>query len=245
MKLILFRRASDFEFRWRFWLVAALFLAAFSMSRFDPVNAGEALLGWGARAGMPLRPGGTPGELQALYFVFATVVGAAAWLRTWGSAYVHSPTVHDRNLRSERLVADGPYRHVRNPLYLGNLLLSVGLGILASRLGFIVLFLGMWILTRRLIGREEAGFAASQGERFRAFRAAVPRLWPALRPRLAPSGMRPNWKQAVVGEVLMWGLTAAFFCYAATLNFEIFWIMVIAAVLLRFAAKVRVTPVLC
>ncbi len=245
MKLTSFSRASDFEFRWRFWLVVALFWAAFSMSRFDPVNAGEALLNWGARAGMPLGPGGTRSELQALYFVFAAVVGAAAWLRTWASAYVHSRTVHDRNLRSERLVADGPYRHVRNPLYLGNLLLAVGLGILASRLGFIVLFLGMWILTRRLIGREEAGFAASQGERFHTFRATVPRLWPALRPRLAPSGMRPNWRQAAAGEALMWGLTAAFIGYAATLNFEVFWIMVIAAFLLRFAAKVRGTPVLC
>jgi len=43
-------------------------------------------------------------------------------------AYLHSSVVHDSQLHSDRLVADGPYRRVRNPLYLGNILLAFGLG---------------------------------------------------------------------------------------------------------------------
>jgi len=45
-----------------------------------------------------------------------------------GRGYLHSSVVNDRQLHPERLVANGPYRWVRNPLYLGNILLAFGWG---------------------------------------------------------------------------------------------------------------------
>jgi hypothetical protein len=35
---------------------------------------------------------------------------------------------HDTALHSDKLVADGPYRHLRNPLYAGVFLINGGLG---------------------------------------------------------------------------------------------------------------------
>ena len=36
-------RATDFEFRYRFWLITAVFFIAFWCYRFDHVNAGAAI----------------------------------------------------------------------------------------------------------------------------------------------------------------------------------------------------------
>ena len=77
--------------------------------------------------------------LQGLFVLSATLVTAAAWIRTWGGAYLRTEVVHDTAVRTERLVADGPYRHLRNPLYFGNMLLAAGMAMLASRTGAVVI----------------------------------------------------------------------------------------------------------
>jgi Phospholipid methyltransferase len=43
------------------------------------------------------------------------------------------------------LVADGPFRWTRNPLYDGGILLAAGMGLLASRLGWVVMTFGLAI----------------------------------------------------------------------------------------------------
>ena len=63
---------------------------------------------------------------------------------------------------------------------------------MASRIGFLVLVLGVIGFNYRLIIREEAGILASQGGVYDAYRAAVPRLLPALRPRVPSGNATPN-----------------------------------------------------
>jgi hypothetical protein len=133
--------------------------------------------------------------------------------------------VHDVRLHTEALVADGPYRHVRNPLYLGTFLLSIGLGLLASRSGFLVLAIGGAIRILRLIGREESELGKEQGERFRAFCRAVPRLLPSLRARIPASGAKPLWAQAFRGEGFMWGFFLTMAAFAITLRDRVAWIL--------------------
>src|SRR3954469_14260740 len=168
-------RATDFEFRYRFWFIFLLFWVAFSAYWIDHRGAGVSLV----RLFGPV----SDTAVHAVFGVAALLAGIAALVRTWASAYLQSERVHDANLRTEGVVADGPYRHLRNPLYFGNLLLAVGMGLLASRLCFVILVVGHAVFLRRLIGREESELLATQGERYRAFFDAVPRLWPSLRPR--------------------------------------------------------------
>ena len=217
-------RATKFEFEQRFWIIGLIFGAGFWLYAIDRTNAAVAIL----RAIAPaVDPDGDAGNsrLPLIFGAGAALVFAAAWLRTWATAYLRTEVVHDASQHSEALVADGPYRYVRNPLYLANLPLIAGVGFMASRLGWIVMVAGMWLFTYRLILREEEGLLHTQGESFRAYVKAVPRLWPAFTPRIASGGTRPRWAQAVGGEMFTWLIGAAVLTFAVTLNFRLFGIV--------------------
>jgi protein-S-isoprenylcysteine O-methyltransferase Ste14 len=221
-------RATDFEFRHRFWVIGAIFWAGFSCYFLDPQNAAVALIRTLHGGAVDFDVPAARHALQLVFALGAALAALGAAVRTWASAYLASERVHDPELRSESLVADGPYRHVRNPLYLGLLLLTLGLAPTASRLGFPVLIAGITVVCLRLIGREEAELLASQGESYAAYLRAVPRLWPALRPRLPAGGQPPRWGQAWAGEGFVWGLAAASAIFAATLDMKIFEVAAIA-----------------
>ena len=115
-------------------------------------------------------------------------------------------------------MADGPFRYTRNPLYFANLPMAAGIGVMASRLGWIFLVAANWFFVYRLIFREEDALRQSQGESYRAYCRAVPRFWPSLTPRI-PSGNRtPQWRQAFVGESFVWLFGFAELCFALTLS---------------------------
>jgi protein-S-isoprenylcysteine O-methyltransferase Ste14 len=221
--------ARDFEFRHRLWLFWGIYLAAFLCYGFDHTCAGEALVR--LLVGPQRNPAQGRYTLHAVYGAGGVLVVAGAMLRTWAAAFLQSQVLHDLDLRSETLVADGPYRWVRNPLYLGGVIVAAGVGLIASRTGWFVLVAGMIVFAYRLIGREEMGLLASQGETYRAYCAAVPRLFPSLLPRVARAGLKPLWNQAVVGESWVWVLAAAVVCYALTLKIEATYGIVVAALL--------------
>jgi protein-S-isoprenylcysteine O-methyltransferase Ste14 len=217
-------RATDFEFRHRFWFIGGIFWLGFSCYNLDHHNAAAALA--------KLFLGGnfdpnSPASAPALHLIFAfaallSILAAA--LRTWAAAYLRSEIVHDHALHSEGLVADGPFRWVRNPLYDGGILLAAGIGLLASRLGWFVMTFGLTLFYYRLVVREEAALLQSQGESFRAYCAAVPRFLPGLSPRVKSSGAKPRWGQAFAGEIFMWGFAASVIAFAISLRPRIFYI---------------------
>jgi len=221
-------RATDFEFRYRFWMIGLIYLLGFSAYRIDPVNVVEYAVG-------KITGHGTPqAEIlaHALFGVGALIMFFAAALRTWAAAYLKSDVVQDPALHAERLVADGPYRHLRNPLYLGGILVAFGFGFLAGRVGFVFISAGFAIFFLRLIGLEESRLAATQGETYREYLAKVPSLWPSLRPRVPAGGVRPQSRQAFAGEIFMWGFFAGMAAFAATLNEDVIWIITAAALAL-------------
>ncbi len=215
-------QASEIEFRARFWTIAGIFCVGFFLYSIDHVNASDALtrLVSGHANENSLRYG----HYITAFFALGTLsVALGALIRSWAESYLHSSIVHDAALHGELLVADGPYRYVRNPLYLGNLLLAIGVGLLASRSGFLVISIGMWILVYRLILREETTLLQSQGESYRRYLAAVPRLLPSPTPRVPASGAKPNWLDGFTGELFMWGGAAAMAVFTITKNIGYFW----------------------
>jgi protein-S-isoprenylcysteine O-methyltransferase Ste14 len=219
------REASEFEFRNRFWFIAGIFTVGFLLYRFDPVNASEAAGRW-VLGGHPDESSRAFGHWITFFFALGTLlVVMGALVRSWAESYLHSSIVHDSKLHGEKLVADGPYRHVRNPLYLGNLFLAFGLGFLASRLGFLVISVGMVLFVYRLILREETTLTRAQGESYRRYFAAVPRLFPALLPRVPAGGAKPNWLDGFTGEMFMWAGAAAMAVFTFTQSVRWFWIV--------------------
>lgn len=210
-------RATKFEFEQRFWIIAAIYAAGFCLFNVDHVRAVVGLRHL-------IAPWLTRDSAEAITFAKAVIMAGAllvfltAALRTWGAAYLRTDVVHDTSQHSETLVADGPFRYVRNPLYFANLPMAVGVGVMASRLGWIFMVAANWLFVYRLIFREEEALRQSQGESYLAYCQAVPRFWPSLAPRI-PSGNRaPQWRQAFAGESFIWLFGLAELCLALTLS---------------------------
>jgi hypothetical protein len=100
-----------------------------------------------------------------------------------------------------------------------------GIGVMASRWGWLFMFVGTWVFVYRLILREEYGLLESQGESYRAYLRAVPRFWPALAPRVPSGGAQPRWGQAIGEETIFWLFGVAVLCFALTLNIKLTWIV--------------------
>jgi hypothetical protein len=113
-------------------------------------------------------------------------------------------------MRSDGVVADGPYRYVRNPLYLGSWLNLLALALLMPASGAVFTLVGVVVFHLRLVLGEEAFLREKLGEPYAAYCAWVPRLLPAVRPQIAASGARPRWGQAVLAEIFMWGSAVSF-----------------------------------
>ena len=229
-------RATRFEFEKRFWIICAIYFSGFCLFGFDQISFIAALRHLIAASI-------ASGELRTTMFariviaVGALLVFLAAAVRTWGAAYLRTEVVHDTAQHSEALVADGPFRYTRNPLYLATLLMAAGIGVLASRSGFVFLVLANWIFVYRLIFREEESLLKTQGESYRAYWRAVPRFWPALRLRIPSGNRQPDWGQAFAGESFVWLFGVAELLVAVTLNP---WVGVVTF-LLGFVAHFLIT----
>jgi protein-S-isoprenylcysteine O-methyltransferase Ste14 len=214
-------KATSWEFNNRALIFGLVFAVSFPLYAVDHQNSTQALAVWlgphiGVDADLLTRSG---------FAVAAVLLMFAALLRTWASSYLHSDVVYATEVKSESLVADGPYRRVRNPLYLANILMVIAMGSLMSGLGFVVGVVGMWLFCYRLILREEGELLASQGERYRAYCERVPRLWPSLTARLPESGQNPRWTDGFKAESWYWGFAASLVAFAITLKLKLFFII--------------------
>ncbi len=134
----------------------------------------------------------------------------AAALRTWGSAYLGTGIVHDGAMHGDEVMAAGPYRYVRNPLYVGTFLHTLALTLLMSPVSAIVCIVLVGVFQRRLIGAEEVFLSEKLGAPYVDYMARVPRLIPALVPRLAASSEAARWPGAFLGEIYMCGVAITF-----------------------------------
>jgi protein-S-isoprenylcysteine O-methyltransferase Ste14 len=98
--------------------------------------------------------------------------------------------------QNERLIASdlntsGPYALTRNPLYLGNLLITLGLCAIAHDVLLAAVAAALFAVQyRAIIAAEESFLREKFGARFDDYAARVPRFWP--RPRRSPR-IRRAW----------------------------------------------------
>lgn len=105
-------------------------------------------------------------------------------MRFWGVLYAGSATRTTGEVGAGRLVTDGPFAHVRNPLYVGNFLLSLGLTVMswAWMPWMLILFCLLFGLQYVFIVREEERFLADQfGAQYTEYCRHVKRWLPKIR----------------------------------------------------------------
>jgi protein-S-isoprenylcysteine O-methyltransferase Ste14 len=130
----------------------------------------------------------------------AALLGAV--LRVWGTAYLGYSTVHHGDMQAGAVMADGPYRYMRNPLYLGGWFMMIAVSLLMSPSGALFTVVLMTIFFLRLILGEEAFLAGQLGQPYEEYLRVVPRLLPRFRASLPPAGNKPHWLIAVATEVM-------------------------------------------
>lgn len=197
---------ANLEYRLRFLLYGLIFLIGF-WSIWEPwlglsdQTTWQAGIMWLGRAGW-LSISAASNLLLALAIAFA-VLGAL--VRVWGSAYVGAGLVKSPAMHGEQLLADGPYRHTRNPLCLGTLLHTFGVTLIMPPAGAVFAIAAVWVLQVRLALTEEAFLAERIGETYLEYRRRVPRFLPSLKPLVPSAGVRPHWVQAILGEAYVIG----------------------------------------
>lgn len=126
-------------------------------------------------------------------------------IRFWGVAYAGPATRTTKKVTCARLVTEGPYAYVRNPLYIGNFLIGLGFMIMAwalmpwMLLVFVVLFLLQY---SAIVHLEEEFLSQKFGKTYRTFQNHVPRWIPRLSPYRGNkrNSIRPDFKIALRSE---------------------------------------------
>ena len=204
-------QATKFEFRFRFLLHGLIYAIGLyapwnNFLHYDSIRTWQFLAAQLNRSGLAGFSGATVGVLVG----GIVLAGAGAVMRTWAAAYLGAGAVHDGRLVGNAVVAAGPYRYVRNPLYLGTVLHTLGLCLLMPPTGAVFCLVAIVVLQLRLIGAEEPFLREQLGESYVAYCAVVPRLVPALKAKVAASAVRPMWGTALVSELYFWGAALSF-----------------------------------
>jgi protein-S-isoprenylcysteine O-methyltransferase Ste14 len=229
-----FMKATNWEFTNRALLFGLILAFSFPLYFLDHQNSAAALANW---LGSRLQRG--PDLVARLLFAFAAaLLIAAALLRTWASSYLRAGVVYAAEVKTDSLVADGPYRLVRNPLYFANLLMVIGMGTMMSRTGFLVAVVAMLVFCYRLILREETDLQVSLGEQYKGYSKVVPRLWPSLWPRIASAGRQAKWAEGFKAESWYWGFAAALVTFAVTLKLTVFFAILAGSLVLFWVSSV-------
>jgi protein-S-isoprenylcysteine O-methyltransferase Ste14 len=102
------------------------------------------------------------------------------------------------------LVASGPFRRVRNPLYIGNIAIWIGLSLVAG-LPWLALPIALllWLEYHAIIRWEEQLLEACMGDAYRRYTTLVPRWLPRWRaPGMEPAAQSApfTWRETFFSE---------------------------------------------
>ncbi len=122
----------------------------------------------------------TPSSFAAgIFWVIAGEI-----LRIWSVAYTGKET-RQHIINTPKLAIGGPYAFVRNPIYIGNLIIYSGVTIIANLwlpffLFFVWLYFGLQYIF--IVRAEENALQSAFGAAYDRYRQAVPAWLPALKP---------------------------------------------------------------
>lgn len=153
--------------------------------------------------GQPRYPLGRP-DLNVVFDLAGVVIaytGLGLRILTIGYEYIERGGKH-RQVSASKLVQGGVFAHCRNPLYVGNLLIALGLALVVHSALFYLFVLPFIAFTYvAIVAAEEAFLLQKFGDEYRVYCKRVHRWWPNWTGwENSTRGMRFNWKRVVVKE---------------------------------------------
>ncbi|WP_234737006.1 methyltransferase family protein [Tellurirhabdus bombi] len=177
---------GNFFFKYRNVLFIFLYLALFipSPPLFSAANFGPTYYIWPIALGLLI-----------------TVTGQLVRGATIGLAYIVRGG-RDKKVYADHLVTEGIFNHCRNPLYVGNILMLAGVGVLANSLLYVGVFIPLFLFIYQAIVLAEENFLRGKfGPSFDAYCQRVHRWFPSLSGLGNTfSGMHFNWRRWILKE---------------------------------------------
>jgi protein-S-isoprenylcysteine O-methyltransferase Ste14 len=215
--------ASAIEFRFRMVINAAIVILGFWAPWIGSWHIGRriSLLEWLAlelsRTGLASFAVAT-----SLLLILAALIAAKAVLfRVWGTAYLGPGTVNSTSMVAGKVMADGPYRYLRNPLYIGLCCMVIAAAFLMPVTGALFACVLVTLFAIRLTLGEEAFLRRQLGDSYLAYMRAVPRFVPHLGGAPLPAGAKPHWLRALLAELTSIGVFVAIAVYARNYDLEV------------------------
>lgn len=177
---------GNFFFKYRNWIFILFYAALFIPSRplFSAEYFGENYHFWPIILGLVI-----------------TVTGQLIRGLTIGLAYIVRGGKEGKPY-AEGLVTTGIFSHCRNPLYVGNILMLLGVGILANSLFYVAVMIPVFLFIYQAIVLAEENFLRGKfGPGFDEYRRHVNRWIPDLRGiGKTFSTMEFNWRRWILKE---------------------------------------------
>ena len=177
---------GNFFFKYRNWIFILFYAALFipSWPLFSAASFGEHYYVWPIALGLII-----------------TVTGQLIRGLTIGLAYIVRGGKEGKPY-AEGLVTDGIFSHCRNPLYVGNILMLLGVGILANSLIYTVVVIPIFLFIYQAIVLAEENFLRGKfGEGFDRYCQKVNRWIPNLKGIGSTfASMHFNWRRWILKE---------------------------------------------
>jgi protein-S-isoprenylcysteine O-methyltransferase Ste14 len=179
-------RIGNFFFKYRNWLFIILYLLLFlpSPPLFSEEVFGPAYYLWPIIIGLII-----------------TVTGQAIRGATIGLAYIIRGGKEGK-VYAEELVTTGIFNHCRNPLYVGNILMLLGVGVLSNSLLYVGVVMPLFLLIYQAIVLAEENFLRGKfGASFDQYCSRVNRWIPSLKGISTTfRSMTFKWKRWILKE---------------------------------------------
>jgi protein-S-isoprenylcysteine O-methyltransferase Ste14 len=179
-------KIGNFFFKYRNWLFIILYLLLFlpSPPLFSENVFGPEYYWWPIIIGLII-----------------TITGQAIRGATIGLAYIIRGGKEGK-VYAEELVTTGIFNHCRNPLYVGNILMLLGVGVLSNSLLYVAVIMPLFLLIYQAIVLAEENFLRNKfGAAFDQYCSRVNRWIPSLKGISSTfSSMTFKWKRWILKE---------------------------------------------
>lgn len=177
---------GNFFFKYRNWLFIILYLLLFvpSPPLFGEKTFGQYYYWWPIIIGLVI-----------------TITGQAIRGATIGLAYIIRGGKEGK-VYAEELVTRGIFSHCRNPLYVGNILMLLGVGVLSNSLLYVAVIMPLFMVIYQAIVLAEENFLRSKfGDSFNQYCSRVNRWIPSLKGISSTfNSMHFKWKRWILKE---------------------------------------------